>query len=501
MMKKRSSGILMHITSLPSAYGIGDLGPTAYQFADFLEEAGQRHWQILPLNPVDEGNGYSPYSSLSAFAGNPLLISPDVLCHEGYVEENDLENKYYFRDASVDYILVKAYKDYLFDVAYGNFKKRLMGNKKHEYENFCSTHSYWLDDYALFVAIKQQFEGKSWKEWTEGLRKREHQALEIAKMELQESIDKEKFLQFIFFEQWFALKNYCKMRNIGFIGDMPFYVSYDSSDVWSFTKYFNLDEKGDPVTVSGVPPDYFSSTGQLWGTPIFKWDLLRDNDYDWWLNRISHNLYMFDMVRLDHFRAFSAYWEVPAHHTTAIDGAWAKGPGSAFFHRLKEKFPEMPIIAEDLGTIDDDVRELIQKFDMAGMKVLLFAFGPEMAKNPYIPHNHVTNCVVYTGTHDNNTVKGWYLNEANEEDRHQISAYLNKDVNENNVHEAFLTMALMSVGNVVIFPIQDAIGLGQEARMNIPSTAQGNWTWRILPEHLNSELSKKLFNRMKLYDR
>jgi 4-alpha-glucanotransferase len=501
MKKKRSSGILVHISSLPSSYGIGDLGPTAYHFADFLEEAGQHYWQILPLNPVDEGNGYSPYSSLSAFAGNPLLISPDILCHEGYIEDTDLQNKYYFRDASVDYSVVKAYKEYIFEVAYANFKKKMMGSKKQEYDNFCSDHSFWLDDYTIFVAIKQQFEGKSWKEWPDGLKKRESQPLEIAKMELQESINKEKFLQFIFFQQWFALKKYCQERNIGFIGDMPFYVSYDSSDVWSFSKYFNLDGDGNSITVSGVPPDYFSKTGQLWGTPIFKWDLLRDNDYDWWLNRISHNLLMFDMVRLDHFRAFSAYWEVPAHHPTAIDGAWVKGPGPAFFSRVKERFPDMPIIAEDLGTIDDDVRELITNFDMPGMKVLLFAFGPEMAKNPYIPHNHIQKCVVYTGTHDNNTVKGWYLNEATEEDRIQVSAYLHKDVNNDNVHEAFLTMALMSVANMVIFPLQDALGLGQEARMNVPSIAHGNWTWRFLPDQATPELAKKLFNQMKLYNR
>ena len=500
-MKKRASGILLHITSLPSSYGIGDLGPSAYHFADILEQAGQHYWQILPLNPIDEGNGYSPYSSLSAFAGNPLLISPDILYKDGYVTADDLQNKYYFRDSIVDYILVKAFKDYLFDIAFKNFKQNLTPNKKLSYERFCNESSYWLDDYALFVAIKQQFEGKSWKEWPDNLRKREPHAMDIARLELQESIDREKFLQFIFFEQWFALKRYCQLKNIAFIGDMPFYVSYDSSDVWSFSHYFKLDHQGHPTTVSGVPPDYFSKTGQLWGTPIFKWDLLKENDYDWWIHRVSHSLLMFDMIRLDHFRAFSAYWEVPAHHTTAIDGAWAKGPGKAFFTKLQNKFPELPIIAEDLGTIDDDVRDLISTFEMPGMKVLLFAFGPEMANNPYILHNHVHNCVVYTGTHDNNTVKGWYINEANDEDRIQIAAYLQKEINEYNVHEAFLTMAFMSVANLVIFPIQDALGLGQESRMNVPSVAQGNWIWRVLPDQINPQLAKKIFNQMKLYNR
>lgn len=501
MIKKRASGILLHITSLPSSYGIGDLGPSAYHFADFLQDAGQHYWQILPLNPVDAGNGYSPYSSLSAFAGNPLMISPDILCHEGYIDETDLQNKYYFRDSSVDFILVKSYKDYIFDVAFNNFKRHATGDKVHEYERFCNEHSEWLDDYAIFISLKNHLGEKSWKEWPEELRLRDPYALEVHRTELQASIEKEKFLQFIFFRQWFALKNYCRQRSISFIGDLPFYVSFDSADVWAHPYNFKLDENRNPVTVSGVPPDYFSETGQLWGTPIFDWDRLRKHDYDWWMTRMSHNLHMFDMMRLDHFRAFSAYWEVDVREETAINGSWVKGPGADFFNRLSERFPGLPLIAEDLGTIDDDVRDLIQRFNMPGMKVLLFAFGPEMAKNPYILHNHVRNCVVYTGTHDNNTIKGWYVNEASAEERRQISEYLQKDIDEKNVSEALLSMALMSVGTLVIFPFQDALGLGQESRMNVPSVGKGNWTWRFIPDQATPELAKKLFNQMKLYDR
>lgn len=501
MMKKRASGILLHITSLPSSYGIGDLGPSAYHFADFLQAAGQRYWQILPLNPVDGGNGYSPYSSLSAFAGNPLMISPDILCHERYIDELDLQNKYYFRDSEVDFILAKSYKDYIFDVAFNNFRNNAGFDKRKDYESFCSENSYWLEDYALFASLKNHFGEKSWKDWPRELRLRDSLALEKWRNELQLSVEKEKFLQFIFFRQWYALKNYCTQRNIRFIGDLPFYVSYDSTDVWAHPLIFKLNENRMPVAISGVPPDYFSETGQLWGTPIFDWEYLRRHDYNWWITRLSHNLRMFEMIRLDHFRAFSAYWEVPAGEKTAINGSWVKGPGADFFRRLSKEFPDLPLIAEDLGTIDDDVRDLIAEFNMPGMKVLLFAFGPEMAKNPYILHNHVRNCVVYTGTHDNNTIKGWYLNETSAEDRRQISDYLHKEVNENNVADSLLAMTLMSVGSLAVFPLQDALGLGQEARMNVPSIGQGNWKWRFIPDQTTPELAKKLFNLMRLYDR
>ncbi|MGK7397481.1 MAG: 4-alpha-glucanotransferase [Candidatus Cyclobacteriaceae bacterium M3_2C_046] len=500
-MKKRSSGILLHISSLPSAYGIGDLGPTAYQFADFLEEAGQHYWQILPLNPVNEQNGFSPYSSLSAFAGNTLFISPDILCHEGYVDESDLQYKYYFRDSSVDYSLAVSYKAYILDKAYEGFKRNPGDDKLNDYHNFCNYHNFWIDDYALFVALTEKFKTINWNQWPAAYRDRQPEALESARRSLKDSIDKEKFLQFVFFHQWYRLKHYCDLKKIHFIGDLPIYVSYDSSDVWAFPHIFKLDEKKNPITVSGVPPDYFSETGQLWGTPIFNWDLLKNQNYEWWMTRMGHNLSLFDMVRLDHFRAFSAYWEVPADHETAINGHWVKGPGADFFDHLKRRFPDLPLIAEDLGTIDDDVKDLIARFDLPGMKVLLFAFGPEMAQNPYILHNHEQNAVIYTGTHDNNTIRGWFENEASPEEKHSVAIYLQKQVDENNINDVLLSMALMSVGNLVIFPLQDAMGLGQESRMNIPSIGKGNWTWRFIPDQLTRELSTKLFNLMKIYNR
>ena len=500
-MKNRASGIILHITSLPSSYGIGDLGPAAYQFADFLEEAGQRYWQILPLNPVDEGNAYSPYSGLSAFAGNTLMISPDFLCWDNYISENDLQNKYFFRDRSVDYILVTAFKEYIFEIAYANFKNKINHQHQELYEQFCSEHSFWLEDFALFMALKNRYKGVSWDKWPEHLRDRQPEALVQASRNLADAIGKEKFLQFIFFRQWEALKRYCTDKGIHFIGDLPIYVSYDSADVWSNTQYFKLDENKKPTVVSGVPPDYFSKTGQKWGTPIFKWDVLKANNYDWWIKRMGHNLKWCDMVRLDHFRAFSAFWEVPAEHETAIDGHWVKGPGSDFFKVLKQEFSDLPIIAEDLGTIDDDVRDLMANFNLPGMKVLLFAFGPGLPENPYISHNHIPNCVVYTGTHDNNTVKGWWENDATTEEKHNVSAYIYREVDSSNVHDIFVILAMMSVAKLSIMPLQDIIGLGQEALMNRPSTTEGNWRWRFIPDQVDSELANKLFNWVKLYNR
>lgn len=500
-MKQRASGIILHLTSLPSSYGIGDMGPSAYHFANFLQESGQRYWQILPLSPVDERNAYSPYSGLSAFAGNTLLISPDFLRWDKYLSDADLQNTYYFRDSFVDYSLVSYFKEYLFEKAFANFKKEVNPDHVRKFAEFCQEHSLWLEDYALFVAIRNHYDGKTWDQWPPELRDRDPDAIRHIKTTLSDSIEKEKFLQFIFFRQWFELKKYCSDRKINFIGDLPIYVSYDSADVWANPGFFKLDSEKRPTVVSGVPPDYFSQTGQLWNTPIFKWDVMKQTNYDWWIKRMSHNLRLCDMVRLDHFRAFSAFWEVPAEHKTAIDGYWVKGPGADFFNLLKREFPNLPIIAEDLGTIDDDVIELMDQFELPGMKVLLFAFGGGMPDNPYILHNHVKNCIVYTGTHDNNTIKGWYLNEADDENKRNLSIYLNQEVTAANVHEKLILMAMMSVANIAIFPLQDFLGLGQEAIMNRPSTTEGNWRWRYIPDQLTGELANKIFNWVKIYNR
>jgi 4-alpha-glucanotransferase len=499
-MKKRTSGIILHITSLPSSYGIGDFGPSAYHFADFLEEAGQRIWQILPLNPINEGNCFSPYSSLSAFAGNTLLISPDILVWEKLLSREDLQNTYYFRDTSVDYVLASSFKDFLFDQAFKNFKKNRT-DLSGEFQNFCQQNAHWLDDYALFIALKVHYKEQSWSQWPVEFRDRHHNSLESARHELNDFIERERFLQFLFFRQWYQLKNYCNQKKINILGDLPFYIGYDSSDVWANPHFFKLTEDKQMIAGSGVPPDYFSATGQLWNTPVFNWEVLRQHNFEWWIERMGHNFRMFDKIRLDHFRAFSAYWEVPAGHDTAINGRWVKSPGYDILRAVNDKYNGLPILAEDLGLIDDEVRELMSTFNLPGMKVLLFSVGPGMAQNPYVPHNHVQDCVVYTGTHDNNTVRGWYDQDSTEDDKKLLMEYLNCTFNAENVHDTFIRMALSSVADTAIFPLQDALGLGASAIMNKPSVAQGNWTWRFIPDDINCELAAKLYNILKLYDR
>lgn len=500
MKQKRSSGIILHITSLPSKYGIGDFGPEAYEFAEFLKKTGQKYWQILPVNPVHGGSGFSPYSGLSAFAGNPLLISPDFLFKDAYVENKDLIFETNAKKDKVEFSEVIQYKNKLFDIAFKKFKSD-SDQYNDDYRNFEKSSSYWLEDYALFMSLKNKFEGRMWTEWPNSYRDRDKHALEIIKEDLKEAIEKEKFLQYLFFKQWKALKQHCLRLNVHFFGDLPIYVGYDSADVWSHSEYFKLDENKQPITVSGVPPDYFSETGQLWGTPVFNWELLKEENYDWWVKRIAQNLKMFDLLRLDHFRAFSAFWEVPNGEETAINGKWKKGPADDLFNILKEKFPHMPFIAEDLGEIDDDVRDLMSRFKLPGMKVLLFAFGKDLPESAYAPHHHIPHCIVYTGTHDNNTVRGWFENEASEEDKTRLSFYVNYPLHKNNVHEAMIRLAMMSVADLVIFPLQDILGLGQEAIMNKPSVAKGNWLWRLNKELLTEEVSRELLDLVIIFDR
>ncbi|CAN5325325.1 4-alpha-glucanotransferase [soil metagenome] len=499
MINQRSSGIILHITSLPSRYGIGDFGPSAYEFADFLKDTDQKYWQILPVNPVQEGSGFSPYSGLSAFAGNPLLISPDLLFKEGWVEHKDLIFESRAPGDRVEFSEVIEFKSNLFDIAFKNFHSRSMESQS--YLDFEKAHQFWLDDYALFISLKNKFEQKMWTDWPQPFRDRDPQSMEEVKIELKEEINREKFLQYIFYEQWADLKKYCLNYNIHFFGDLPFYVGYDSADVWAKTEFFKLNENKQPITVSGVPPDYFSNTGQLWGTPVYDWEALEKENYEWWVKRIRHNLDMFDLLRLDHFRAFSAFWEVPFGEETAINGKWIKSPGETLFNILKKKYPDMPIIAEDLGDIDQDVRDLMKKFELPGMKVLLFAFGKDLPQNAYAPHHHVPNCIVYTGTHDNNTVRGWFENEADAEDKIRLSYYVNYLVNNKNVHEAMIRMAMMSVASIVIFPMQDILGLGQEAIMNKPSVAKGNWLWRLKKEHITPEVISGLKDLVAIFDR
>ncbi|TSA09367.1 MAG: 4-alpha-glucanotransferase [Deltaproteobacteria bacterium] len=498
-MKRRGSGILLHITSLPSFYGIGDLGPSAYQFVDFLSETKQSFWQILPLKPTSTAHGNSPYSSFSAFAGNTLLISPERLVEEGLLSKADIKDHPSFPDETVIYKTVTEYKTELFRAAYGNFKKRRQ--KDYGFVEFCNENRYWLDDYVLFVTLKESFGGAVWSEWPEDIRDRKGEIRKELKGKLKDKIEMGKFLQYVFYKQWHSLRAYCNSKDIQIIGDIPIYVNYDSADVWANPRIFKLDENRRPTFMAGVPPDYFSSTGQLWGNPVYNWDFLRETEYAWWIRLIEHNLKLFNIIRLDHFRGLVAYWEVPAGEETAINGRWVEVPARDFFDKLLKRFSSLPIIAEDLGIITPDVKEIVDLYGFPGMKLLLFAFGDDVATNPYVPHNHVKNCVVYTGTHDNNTAKGWFRKEARPEDKRRLFQYLGRKVTEETVRQEFVRMAMMSVADLVIIPMQDILGLGEEARMNTPSTANGNWEWRLLPGQLTPSVAGELSEVTKIYGR
>jgi 4-alpha-glucanotransferase len=497
-MRRRGSGILLHITSLPSAYGIGDLGPEAYRWADFLAETKQSIWQILPLNPTDLAHGNSPYQSLSAFAGNPLLISPELMVKEGFLAQSDVENVPGYQIRTIDYPAVIASKERIFRVAYERFQQE---GKRHEYERFCTENSSWLDDFALFMALRDHFPVKAWTEWPQEVRDRRPGILESLKGELHDALEKAKFLQYVFFEQWHSLKAFCNHRGIQLFGDIPIYVIHESADVWANPELFTLDDERKPSVVAGVPPDYFSETGQLWGNPIYRWDVLRERGYSWWIKRVEHNLTLFDLIRVDHFRGLVGYWVVPAGETNAVNGTWVEAPAEDFLNALLRRFPQLPIIAEDLGVITSDVREIMHRFELPGMKVLLFAFGEDLPTNPYIPHNLPRKCVLYTGTHDNNTTRGWFEREATPEIKKRLFRYLGREAPADDIHWELIRLAMMSVANMVIVPIQDILGLGEEARMNRPATAEGNWQWRLLPDQLTSSIADKLSGMTEIYAR
>jgi 4-alpha-glucanotransferase len=496
-MKNRTSGILLHITSLPSPFGIGDLGPWAYRFADFLSETAQSLWQILPLNPVDAVSG-SPYHASSAFAGNPLLISPERLVEEGYLATADLEEIPVFPDDRVDFCAVCQYKERIFDKAFRRFESE---KEKSAYQGFCRENAAWLDDFVLFQALKQCHCGCSWRQWPAEIRDRNPAALKAAAEELRVPMERARFLQYVFYGQWDALKRYCNRKNIRIFGDIPIYVHYESADVWGRPELFRLDRDKRPLAVAGVPPDYFSETGQLWGNPVYDWDALKERSYDWWVDRMGCNLSLFDLVRIDHFRGFIGYWEVPAEEKTAVNGRWVKAPAIDFFSHLTLRFSCLPVVAEDLGTITEDVREVMRMFGFPGMKILLFAFGQDLAENPYAPHNLVEECVVYTGTHDNNTVRGWFLKEASLEDRRRMFRYLGRSVSEHEVSWEMIRLAMMSVARTAVFPMQDILGLGEEARMNRPAVGEGNWGWRLRQDQLTPALAGMLREMTELYGR
>ena len=489
-MKIRGSGILLHITSLPSVYGIGDFGPSASQFAEFLKKTKQRYWQILPLTATDPGIGSSPYCGASAYAGNKYLISPELLCRDGLLTEGDIDSPPKFPQKRVDFSRVIPYKEGLFRKAFARFQK----NKKYarDYITFCVENAGWLDDYCLFVVLKNHFDNKVWGSWPVDIRDRRDEALRKARKQFCGAIEFEKFVQYIFFSQWSLLKEHCNRKGIQVIGDIPIYVDYNSAEVWRHREIFKLNKAGRPTCVSGVPPDYFSRNGQLWGNPVYRWDVLKKRRYQWWMQRIAHNLKFFDIVRIDHFRGFIARWEVKAGAKNARNGRWVKNPAGDFLSTLRRHFPHKSIIAEDLGTITPDVREMMRRFNFPGMRVLLFAFSECPATSPYLPHNYIKHCLVYTGTHDNNTIRGWFKSEATQKEKERLFQCLGKRVPARNLHWELIRLCMMSVADTVIIPMQDILGLGESARMNRPATTEGNWQWRLAHQQISPPLVEKL---------
>jgi 4-alpha-glucanotransferase len=477
---KRAAGVLLHITSLPSPFGIGDLGPEALAFAEFLHRSRQHYWQILPLTPVHGRQGFSPYSSVSGMAGNPLLISPELLVQDGLLTAEELLPFRLPVTGKVQFENAHEVKHKLFEKAY----QRFLLQPQEEFESFCNREAPWLDDFALYMALKVRFDDQPWYAWPDEFKHRRLRSLMDFTAANTAEMNRTRWLQFIFFRQWKALKNYCNRLHISMLGDLPFYMSHDSADVWAQPDIFNLKKDGSMAGVAGVPPDYFNEDGQRWGMPVYRWDVLAGQRFDWWIRRIRKNLELTDLLRLDHFRAFAEYWEVPAREKTAVSGKWLPGPGAAFFKVLQQEFGRLPLVAEDLGDIGDDVYRLRDQFALPGMKVLQFAFGENMPESDHIPHNFSENFVAYTGTHDNNTTLGWFRRELKEKDRRQIGLYAGQPVTEKNINHILGRMAYASVAATVILPLQDVLGLDEKARMNTPASTAGNWAWRLLPNQL-----------------
>jgi len=482
----RSAGVLLHPTSLPGRFGIGELGEAARRFVDFLEAAGQSLWQILPLGPT--GYGDSPYACFSAFAGNPLLLDLERLVAEGDVDRAELDGAPAFPDDQVDFGAVIAFKAALLERAARRFRERAAGERRDAFDAFCAGNAAWLDDYALFRALKDAHGGAEWNTWEWPLAAREPAALQEQAERLADAIFAQRYVQWQFFTQWAELKTYANERGIRIIGDIPIFVAYDSADVWAHSDLFHLDAKLRPTVVAGVPPDYFSKTGQLWGNPLYRWKVMEKQGYAWWVARVRQTLGTVDIVRLDHFRGFAACWEVPAGEATAENGRWVRGPGAKLFEALEGALGELPLIAEDLGLITPDVHALRKQFRLPGMAVLQFAFADDAA-NAYLPHNLRPNTVVYTGTHDNETTAGWHHTRGADE-KASFHRYLGP-VDEP-VPWALIRMAYRSVADVAVVPLQDLLGLGNEARMNAPGRFGGNWAWRVRADALQPGLADAL---------
>ena len=494
----RISGILLHPTSLPSPYGIGDLGQAAYNFVNFLEASGQHLWQILPLTHT--GYGDSPYQSFSAFAGQPLLISPELLYGLHLLTEEELSTCPAAEPEYVDYGLIIPWKLSLLKKAYKRFSKTEHTILYTKYQAFCKKNSDWLEDYALFRALKDVHDGKSWLEWEDAYRMPDDAFKNTLKARLSEETGYYSFIQFLFFQQWAQLKEYANAHGVRIIGDIPIFVSMDSADVWANQHLFQLDTKGFPTAVAGVPPDYFSATGQLWGNPLYEWNSHKREGYSWWISRIANQLEILDILRIDHFRGFEAYWAVPYGEETAVNGEWIKAPGKSLFTAIQDALgDELPIIAEDLGVITPEVEALRDTFNFPGMKVLQFAFE-DTGESTFLPHHYTSpNCVCYTGTHDNDTTKGWY--ETLKKDcRKKVRRYLNIGKHDC-VSLHMIRACLASTAAYAVFPLQDVLDIGKEGRMNTPGVAAGNWNWRFLPDALTKKHAKRLKKLSQLYGR
>jgi 4-alpha-glucanotransferase len=488
----RSSGILLHPTSLPGPYGMGELSSHAYRFVDYLADAEQTLWQVMPLGPT--GYGDSPYQSFSAFAGNPMLISLERLANEGRLTDEDLAGVPDFPTDRVDYGPVLEWRGQMLRQAYERFKASATPEEREWISGFAAANATWLTDFALFMALKEKFQS-AWSDWPADIRSRQPDAMVRWRAELADEVQRHIYYQYEFDRQWSALHAYATSRGVAIMGDIPIFVAYDSAEAWSQPELFYFDAEGQPTEVAGVPPDYFSPTGQLWGNPLYKWDYLAKTNYGWWIERFRRAFSQVDLVRLDHFRGFQAYWAVPAAETTAINGVWTAGPGAALFEAVRDTLGPLPIIAEDLGVITPQVNELRDGQGFPGMRVLQFAFASDSA-NPYLPHQYVQNTVVYTGTHDNDTTVGWFWS-VSEEERAAVREYVGTDGHD--IHWDLIRLALMSVARWAVFPMQDVMGLGTEARMNTPGRGSGNWGWRL--QALPDEAQERLRRLTRLYGR
>ena len=505
-MAPRTSGLLLHPTSLPGPWGIGDLGPEARAFVEFLVGAKQGLWQVLPLGPT--GYGDSPYQCFSAFAGNPLLVSLDDLVERGLLARSALAAAPAFPEGRVDFEAVQAFKGPLLDAAFQAFEADADAEMRESFDAFCAAEAHWLDDFALFMALKAENGGRAWHRWPRTLAVREPRELDAARSRLAARLRSLRFTQFLFFDQWRALHSLCRKRGVRLMGDIPIFVAHDSADVWAHPELFHLAADGHASFVAGVPPDYFSATGQLWGNPLYRWDVIARTGYRWWIERFRDSLALVDLVRLDHFRGFEAYWEVPGDAKTAIGGRWVKGPGAAFFDSLQAALGPLPIVAENLGVITPEVEGLRECYGFPGMAILQFAFGTDGSADGFKPHNYPRNLVVYTGTHDNDTIAGWWragvgdstrTHKDVEAEQALAKLYLGTDGSE--IHWVFVRAALASVADTAIVPVPDLLGLGSEARMNLPGRSGGNWGFRLEDGQLTDTLQRRLGRLTEIYGR